>query len=87
MSYVLEFSGKYKQHHKDYDNVLGFGIPDILLNLLCCQGFSKNNDYVVILKCPHRMSEYYFNKRFIMFDYDEVNLKILPYQVDERVDE
>ena len=64
---------------------MGFGIPDILLILLSCKGFSRKNDSVFILKCPHRMSEYYFNKGFIIFDCDEVNLKRIPYQVKYRV--
>ena len=78
-------SGRYKHLDKEYDNVLGFGIPYLLLNLLSCQGFSKNNESVVILKFPHRMSEYYFNKGFIIFDCDEEILKRLPSQVKERV--
>ena len=50
-------TGRYKHLDKKYDNVLGFGIPDLLLNLLSFQGFLKKNEYVVILKCPHRMFE------------------------------
>ena len=53
----LGVSGRYKHLDKSYDKVLGFGIPYILLNLLSCQGFLKNIESVVILKCPHRMSE------------------------------
>ena len=30
----LGVSGRYKNIDKNYDNVLGFGIPDLLLNLL-----------------------------------------------------
>ena len=52
-------TGRYKNYDMDYDHVLGIGIPDLLLNLLPCHGFSKNNESVVILKCPNRMSEYY----------------------------
>ena len=66
----LGVSGSYKHLDKKYDNVLGFGIPDLLLNLLSCQGFLKNNESVVILKYPHRMFEYYFNKGFNFFDCD-----------------
>ena len=47
---------KYKRNDTDYDKVLGIGISDTLLNLLSCHGFSKNNESVVILKCPNRMS-------------------------------
>ena len=38
---LLGVSGRYKYLDKNDDNVLGFGIPDLLLNLLSCQGFSK----------------------------------------------
>ena len=41
----------------DYNNLFGIGIPDILLNMLSCHGFLKNNDSIMILKCPNRMSE------------------------------
>ena len=37
LSYLrLGVSGGYKNLHKDYDNVLGFVIPDLLLNFLSC---------------------------------------------------
>ena len=32
-------SGRYKHIDNNYDNIFGFGIPDLLLNLLSCQGF------------------------------------------------
>ena len=71
----------------DYDNVLGFGIPDLLLNLLYCHGFSTNNESIVILKCPNRMSEYYFNKWFVIFWMWWRKFKILPSLVKDRVGE
>ena len=49
--------GNYKHIGKQYDNLLGFGIPDLLLKFLSCQGFLKKNDSIVTLKCPHRMFE------------------------------
>ena len=55
----------------DYDNLFGIGIPVILLNMLSCHGFLNNNEPIVILKCPNRMSEYYFNKGFIQLTYDK----------------
>ena len=64
----LGCTGKNKNSNDtDYDNLLGIGIPDLLLNLLSCNGFLKNSKYIVILKCPNRMSEYYFNKGFVIF--------------------
>ena len=49
--------GSYKHINKTYDSVLGFGIPDILMNLLSYNVFLKNNNYVFILKFPNRMFE------------------------------
>ena len=67
----LGCSLKTRHENKDYDNLFGIGIPDIFLNMLSCQGFLKKNEYIVILKCPNRMSEYYFNKGFIQLTCDE----------------
>ena len=62
---------KTKHENKDYDNLFGIGIPDIFMNMLSCQGFINNNKSIVILKCPNRMSQYYFNKGFTQLKYDE----------------
>ena len=67
----LGFTGSNKHNDTDYDNVLVIVIPDLLLILLSCHGFLKNNDSVVILKCTNIMSEYYFNKGFVIFECDE----------------
>ena len=37
----LGISGVYNHLGKKYDNVLGFKIPDLLLNFLSCHGFFK----------------------------------------------
>ena len=68
-------SFKIRHENKDYDNLFGIGIPDIFMNMLSCQGFLNNNYYIVILKFPNRMSEYYFNKVFIKLTCDEDHLK------------
>ena len=36
-------TGSNKHNGTDYENVLGIGIPDLLLNLLSCHGFLKND--------------------------------------------
>ena len=69
----------------DYDNLFGIGIPDILLNMLSCHGFLNNNESIVIIKFPNRMSEYYFNKGFIEFTCDEDHLNKIPLFVKQRV--
>ena len=59
-------AGSHKHNGIDYNNVLGIGIQDILLTFVMSQ-ILKNNDSVVILKCPNRTSENYFNKGFVIF--------------------
>ena len=56
---------KTKHEDMDHDNLFGIGISEIFMNMLSCQGFIKNNDSIVILRRPNRMSQYYFNKGFI----------------------
>ena len=53
----LGVSGSYKNPGKKYDNVLGSAITDLLLNLLSCPVFLKNNESVIILKFTNRMFE------------------------------
>ena len=56
--------GGSKHGDKSFDRILGIGIPDFLIKLMSCHGFLKNINYVVILKFPKRMLEYYFSKGF-----------------------
>ena len=53
----LGLSLKTKHEGMDYDNLFGIDIPDILMNMLSCQGFINNNESILILKCPNRMSQ------------------------------
>ena len=60
--------GGSKNGDKDFDKILGIGIPYLLMNSMSCHGFLKNIKYVVILKCPKRMLEYYFSKGFTILE-------------------
>ena len=55
------------------------------MNMLSCQKILNNNDSIVILKCPNRMSRYYFNKGFIELTCDEYHLRKAPVKVKDRV--
>ena len=71
----LGLSLKTKHEGMDYDNLFGIVIPEIFMNMLSCQGFINNNESIVILKCPNRMSQYHFNKGFTQLKWDEDHLK------------
>ena len=66
------------------NSILGIGIPDLLMNLLSCHGFSKNINYVDIFKCLKRMLEYYFSKGFGILEYNTNNLVKLTNEVKQR---
>ena len=42
---------------------------------MSCHGFFKNINYVVILKFPKRILEYYFSKRFTILECNYSNLE------------
>ena len=86
LSALLLFPGGcYKHFNKRNYNLLGIGIPYMLINLLSCHGFLRNKDYVVILKCPNRMFEYHLNKIFVIFDCDKDNLEKLPSEIKDII--
>ena len=35
----LGSGGRFKHFNKNYDKILGIGIPDLLMNLMSCHGF------------------------------------------------
>ena len=46
----MGYGGGYKHGDKLFDRILGIGIPDLLMNLMSCNGFLRNINSVVILK-------------------------------------
>ena len=65
----------YKYLVKDFNKLLGIGIPDLLMNLLSCYGFTNNIKFIVILKFPKSMLEYYFSKGFGILKCNSNNFK------------
>ena len=46
-----------KNQDKRFNELMGIGIPDMLMNLFLCYGFMKNMNSTVILLCPSWMLE------------------------------
>ena len=63
-----------KHVYKSFDKILGIGVPYFLMDLLPCCGFLKNIHYIVILKGPKNMLEYYFSKGFTILECNDNNL-------------
>ena len=77
--------GGSKHGDKSFNIILGIGIPDLLINLMSCNGFLKNINYVVILKCPKRMLEYYSKKGFAILESNDNDLAKLFNTVKQRI--
>ena len=76
--------GGSKHGDKSFDGILGIGIPDFSMNLFFCHSFLKNMNYVVILKFPKRMLEYYFSKVFNILECNYNNLAKILNDVKQR---
>ena len=74
-----------KHGGKSFDRILRIGIPYLLMKLMSCRGFLKNINYVVILKFPKRMLEYYFSKWFTILEFNVNNLEKLPNEVNQII--
>ena len=51
------------------------------MNLMSCNIFLKNENYVVKLKCPKRMLEYYLSRVFNILDCNVNNLEKLRNEI------
>ena len=56
-----------KHGEKIPNKILGIGIPDLLMNLMSCNGFSKKLNYIVILKFHKKYFGILFFKRIWYF--------------------
>ena len=45
---IKVISVQYNSNEKKYNNIYGIGIPDILINLVSCHGFSTYNKAITI---------------------------------------
>ena len=67
--------GGYKHGDDIFEEMLGIGVTDLLMNLMSCRGFLKNIHFVVILKFPKRILEYCFSKGLTILEYNDNNLE------------
>ena len=74
-----------KYAEKDFSRILGIGFPDLSMNLLLCNVFSKNIKYIFILKCPEKMLEYHFSKVFGILECNFINLASLLNEVKQTI--
>ena len=61
-----------------YNELLDIGIPEVLMNLVSCHKFTKNNNSIFILVCRSCLVNYYFAKRFVILEHNSKKLISVP---------
>ena len=59
---ISDVSGDIVFEKKIYNELIGIGIPEVLINLIILHGFMKNKYSTVILVCSSRLVNYYIKK-------------------------
>ena len=57
------------------------------MKLFPCHGFTKNIEYIFILKHPKRTLEYYFSKGLGILEFNSNSLKTTPNLVEQIIHE
>ena len=61
------------------------GIPDILVNIMSCNVFSKYSMSTAILTCRSDLVLYYISKAFFIVETREVGLDNIPVSVKHQI--
>ena len=64
-----------------FNILLGIGIPELLLNLVSCHGFTKKPNSTVILNCRSRLANNYLEKGFYIIEKESKLKRVLPNDV------
>ena len=66
-----------------YNELLGIGIPDVLMNLISCHGFIKDTNSTVVILYRTPLVEYYLAKVFVILEHNSTELSIVPNEVKQ----
>ena len=74
------FMGLFQERQSKHDNkfeknkfnyLSGLGIPNILMNIMSCNGFDKSSILTVILTCRSDLVPHYLYKGFVIVEREE----------------
>ena len=64
-----------------YNELLGIGIPKVLINLITCHGLMKKPNSTVILVCQYVLVNYYLAKVFVILEHKSKQWSSVPNDV------
>ena len=68
-----------------YNELLGIGISEVLLNLISCHVFMKKTKETVILLCHYCLVNYNLSKRFVILEHNFNHLSGVPNEVKQII--
>lgn len=68
-----------------FDGFPGIGIPEVLMNIMSCCGFSKKENKIVILMFRIKLVSYYLSKGFLIIDPKSDALDNVPLKFKQQI--
>ena len=75
-----------KSEKTNFNNLSVLVIPDILMNIMSCHGFSKYSISTVILAFHISLVTYYIYKVFVIVETEEVGIYNIPISFKNQID-
>ena len=89
LDYMVLLQEKLSRHNDNpkktkLNDLTGFGIPEILMNIMSCNGFVKSSISTVILKCQNTLVPYYLSRRFFIVETEVGGVDIITIIVENK---
>ena len=71
--------------NKSYNELLGIGIPEVIMNLISCHGFTKNTISNFILVCHYWLVNYNYAKGFVIIEHNSQHSRSVPNETKQLI--
>ena len=71
--------------NKNNNELLGIGIPEVLMYIILCHGFAKITNSTVILVCRSSLVNYYLSKWFVIIEHNSKHSSSVPNEMKQRI--
>ena len=82
---LSEISSNPNFKDTSFNLLLGIGIPELLLNLVSCNGFMKKPNSTVILNYQYLLINNYLSKESSIIEQNEKQLSLIPNNLKLRI--
>ena len=87
----IQIEAKFSLNHREFGDtsfyeLSGIGIPEILLNIVSCYGYIKDENSTLILTWKGKLVSYYLSNVFVIIEKDYHAFNNVPQMVQSRID-